>query len=97
MPAIGFLDPGSSGQFAPLLDAFRQSLNDGGYIEDRNVAIEYRWADDQWARLPGLAADLVRRRVSLIAAMGGVRSAHAAKTAARSVRVRPPPVTGVFR
>jgi putative ABC transport system substrate-binding protein len=89
VPVIGFLHPGSSDQFAPLLDAFRQGLNDGGngYVEGRNVAIEYRWADGQSARLPELAADLVRRRVSLIAATGGSVSAHAAKTATTTIPV----------
>jgi len=81
LPVIGFLHPGSSDQFAPLLDAFRQGLSDGGYVEGRNIAIEYRWADHQSARLPELAADLVRRRVSLIAATGGSGSARAVKKA----------------
>lgn len=89
MPVIGFLSPGSSDQFATLLDAFRQGLNDGGngYVEGRNVAIEYRWADGQSGRLPELAADLVRHRVSLIAATGGSVSAHAAKTATTDIPV----------
>jgi putative tryptophan/tyrosine transport system substrate-binding protein len=87
VPVIGFLNPGSSDQFKPLADAFRQGLSDGGYVEGRNVAIEYRWADDQFARLPELAADLVRRRVSLIATTGGVRSAYAAKTAKATMPV----------
>jgi putative ABC transport system substrate-binding protein len=83
VPVIGFLSLGSSDQSMPLLDAFRQGLNDGGngYVEGRNVVIEYRWADGQSARLPELATDLVRRRVSLIATAGGSGSAHAAKTA----------------
>jgi putative tryptophan/tyrosine transport system substrate-binding protein len=89
VPVIGFLNPGSSDQFAPFVDAFRQGLNDDGrgYVEGRNVAIEYRWADGQSARMPELAADLVRRRVSLIAATGSSISAHAAKTATTEIPV----------
>ena len=86
VPVIGFLNPGSSDRFAPLLDAFRQGLSDGGYVEGRNVAIEYRWADGQSPRLPELAAELVRRRVSLIATTGGSRAARAAKTANVTMR-----------
>jgi putative tryptophan/tyrosine transport system substrate-binding protein len=81
VPVIGFLNSGSLDRYRLLLDAFRQGLNDGGYVEGRNVAIESRWAEGQSARLPELAADLVRRRVSLIAATGGSASAHAAKAA----------------
>jgi putative ABC transport system substrate-binding protein len=80
VPVIGFLNSGSFDQFQPFVNAFRQGLNDGGYVEGRNIAIEYRWAEGQSARLPGLAADLVRRRVSLIAATGGSMSGQAAKT-----------------
>ncbi len=87
VPVIGFLNPGSSDQFTPLLDAFRQALNAGGYVEGRNVAIEYRWADGLSARLPELATDLVRRRVSLIAATGGSGSAHVAKTATTTIPI----------
>ena len=64
-----------------------QGLNDGGHIEGRDVAIESRWAEGQSARLPELAADLVRRKVSLIAATGGSGSAHAAKDATATIPV----------
>ena len=81
VPVVGFLNSGSLKRYRLLLDAFRQGLNDGGHIEGRDVAIESRWAEGQSARLPELAADLVRRRVSLIASTGGSASAHAAKAA----------------
>src|SRR5215470_846329 len=81
LPVVGFLNSGSLDRYRALLDAFRQGLKDGGYVEGRNVAIESRWADGHSARLPELAADLVRRRVSLIASTGGSASAHAAKVA----------------
>ena len=87
MPVIGFLNSGSPDRYRLLLDAFRQGLNDGGYVEGRNIAIESRWAGGQFARLPELAADLVRRRVSLIASTGGSASAHAAKVATATIPV----------
>jgi hypothetical protein len=68
MPVIGFLNSGTREGFAHFLAAFHQSLNQAGFIEGRNVAIEYRWAEGQYDRLAELAADLVRRQVSVIAA-----------------------------
>src|SRR5262245_42829614 len=70
LPIIGFLSPTSADTNAEYLRAFRQALEQTGYIESRNVAIEYRWAENQMDRLPTLAADLVRLRVGVIVAGG---------------------------
>jgi putative tryptophan/tyrosine transport system substrate-binding protein len=86
-PVIGFLSSGSPGPFRQFLDAFHQGLNEEGFVEGRNVAIEYRWAEGQFARLPELVADLVARRVSLIAATGGTVSASAAKGATSTIPI----------
>jgi putative tryptophan/tyrosine transport system substrate-binding protein len=85
VPLIGFLNSASPGPFARLVDAFRRGLREGGYVEGRNVRIEYRWAEGEFARLPELAADLVNRRVSLIVATGGTVSARAAKEATATI------------
>jgi putative ABC transport system substrate-binding protein len=66
MPVIGFLHSATPGSYAPMMAAFRKSLNDAGYFEGQNVTIEYRWAEYQYDRLPELAADLVRRQVAVM-------------------------------
>jgi ABC-type uncharacterized transport system substrate-binding protein len=87
MPVIGFLDPTTPDTYADRLRAFRQGLKETGYIEGENVAIEYGWAEGQFDRLPALAAELVRRRVAVIAAAGGSPSALAAKAATTTVPI----------
>jgi putative ABC transport system substrate-binding protein len=86
MPVIGFLSPGSPATFAPFVAAFHRGLNETGYVEGKNVAIEYRWAEGRVDRLPALATDLVGRKVDVILA-GGPPAAWAAKNATSTIPI----------
>jgi putative tryptophan/tyrosine transport system substrate-binding protein len=87
MPIIGFLSPTAADTNAEYLRAFRQALKQTGYIEGRNVAIEYRWAENQMDRLPALAADLVRSQVAVIAVPASTPGALAAKAATTTIPI----------
>jgi len=86
MPIIGFLDSSSADDFAPFLAALRSGLNEAGFIEGRNVAIEYRWADARYDRLPALAAELVRIPVAVLVATG-ITAAVATKAATATIPI----------
>jgi putative ABC transport system substrate-binding protein len=84
MPVIGYLCPESPGPFASRLKAFHEGLGEAGFVEGRDVAIDYQWAEGQYKRLPALAADLVARNVDVIVAAGGAPAALAAKASTAS-------------
>ena len=87
MPVIGFLHSASPEPYAPQVNVFRQSLKEAGYVEGQNVAIEYRWAENQIARLPTLATELANRRASVIVAGGSPVAALAAKSATTTIPI----------
>jgi putative tryptophan/tyrosine transport system substrate-binding protein len=87
MPVIGYLATGSAEVMSHRLAAFRKGLSETGYVEGHNLTIEYRWAQDEYDRLPELAADLVRRRVAVIAAPGSAQGPLAAKAASTTIPV----------
>jgi putative ABC transport system substrate-binding protein len=87
LPVIGFLNSLSLAQWQRPVAAFRRGLNETGYVEGENVAVEYRWAENQFDRLPELAADLIRRQVAVIVTSGGDASALAAQAATKTTPI----------
>jgi putative tryptophan/tyrosine transport system substrate-binding protein len=85
MPVVGFLRSTPSKPFAHLVTAFREGLKDAGFVEGQNVAVEYRWADNHLDRLPGLAADLIQRKVAAI--VGNGLAVRAAKDATATIPI----------
>src|SRR6266700_2830924 len=87
MPVIGVVRIAKRGESTHLTDAFRQGLTQAGYVENQNVAIEWRWAEGRYERLPGILAELVGRRVAAIAVPGATATALAAKAATQTIPI----------
>jgi putative ABC transport system substrate-binding protein len=87
LPVIGFLNSATEDTYSPLVTAFKEGLKSAGYVERQNIEIEYRWAQNQYSRLPELAADLISRSVKVIAATGGPAAAVAAKAATSTIPI----------
>src|SRR5947207_2042691 len=87
LPVVGLLSSVSPGPWAHLVAAFRQGLSEMGYVEGRNVGIEFRWAEGQYDRLPALAADLVARQVAVLVPTGGTMTTLAAKAATTKIPI----------
>jgi len=87
LPVIGVLHAGSPGGYAPYIEAFRAGLNDIGFVQDRNLTMEFRWAESHYARLSEFADDLVRRKVAVIATLASTEAALAAKRATNSIPI----------
>jgi putative ABC transport system substrate-binding protein len=87
MPVVGFLNPTSPTGYPHVIAAFHRGLGEMGFVEGQNVRVEYRWGEGQHARLPALAAELVQRRVDVIAATGGDSAAMAAKAATQTIPI----------
>jgi|SRR5271165_2300315 len=79
MPVIGFLSSRAAGESTSLVGAFRNGLAEAGFFDGQHITLEFRWADGDYGRLPALAADLVRRQVAILVAVGGVVSVRAAR------------------
>src|SRR5262245_42464961 len=87
MPVVGILGSVSPGPYARFIEAIKQGLREAGYVEGRSVAIDYRWADGQYDRLPQLATELVDRGVAVIILVGGGPTTAAAKTATATIPI----------
>ena len=87
LPVVGFLNSGSAAEWAHLVAAFKEGLNEAGYVEGQNVAVDYHWAEDHYDRLPALAAALVARRVDVIVTQGSIPPARAAHNATTTIPI----------